>query len=361
MKRLFLMVLFLPWVVLGVNPSLQESTNIASVVSGAGTVLLNPTHVGPGKTLGGYSAIQTSDRVLMAAPNTSGIVRDFYIQADLGTFGILNSNCPNVNLQIYADCGSDTNSPAISNFQFNVPLSSLMMNRYHTNNFGTNASYSIQINSALVDVIDITANQFQGTYVKTVHLKTPAPFTNGCLVRLFNTASNAAYALGYIGGTVEKGPINSMGVYSNYRLRSGSSLKSTTLIVSNFLFNVRGPGVLVGAINGVADSSGSFAAIGYLDSHAIRITDGLNVWEATGGDDLFLSTFMFTAQTFSGYDYGLTHIWRGASGDSSSMNWDVYRWFTRDGPSWTNSTAVVSIAPNGSVQVASDVFIYYSP
>lgn len=363
MKKLLALLALLPLPLFAVNPSTQETTNIASFVVGANTVLLNPPHVGPARTTGRYTAALASSGVLYSPPNTIGIIRDIFVQADLAAGGLLNSNCANVNLQIYADCGSDTNSPAAASFQFNVPLADLMGNRYYTNSFKTNAGYNINRNSALIDSVDIPASALlAGEYEKTLHLKCPIPFTNGCFVRLFNTASNSAYGNGYLGGTIENGTLAYLGIYSNWRLRSAKFLGSGAGGASNFLFTVRGPGVLVGTTQAVADTSGTSAAAFYVDSRGmVGALGASSIWESTGGDDYFLSTYFFAAGAQIGYDFGLTHVWRGAANDSTDMNWDAYRWFVRDGPSWTSSTANVYCDSTSTPQAVSDVWIYYAP
>lgn len=363
MKKLFALLAFLPLSLFGANPSMQEATNISASVVGSSAILLNPPHVGVGRTMGRYTAALSSSGVLYSPPNTAGIVRDVFVQADLGVTGNLNTNCLSVYLQIYSDCGSDTNSPAQASFQFNVPLADLLGNRFNTNLVGFNGGYNVNRQSALIDSVDVPSSPILGgEYIKTVHLKTPIPFTNGCFIRLWNAATAAPYSLGYLGGTIENGTLAYLGPYWNWRLRSARFLGPGAGGVSNWLFNVRGPGVLAGVTQAVADSAGSGEALAYIDSHGmVAQTSATTQWTSTGGDDFFLSTYQFSGGPGISAYWGISHIWRGPLGDSQSMNWDAYRWFVTDAPSWTNTTVNVFCDSQNVPQAVSDVWIYYAP
>lgn len=306
--------------------------------------------------------IKPSDFYLAAAPGVSGIIRDLSIQPDLsvGTHDFIN-NMHNINLRIYPDCGSDTNPPLAGALAFDVPLADLFGNRFR---YLTNGQWAIQRHSQFIDCTDFSTNSIYQDPIHMLRLKLPIYFTNGCLIKLFQTVGNTNWPHGYINAYVERGTLDRLGEWKTWRLRSRNISGPFGGSLSNFMFSVATPGLAAGITEGFFDNTESGVVSTFLDTRGPNFADASGNVLSGYGDDFYGNTYGHIAGLDFGRLTGVVNYWLGPNVDAASQATEVYRWFLTDGPWWTNSLTVSYWHPSSTSPALVDhsaTFIFYGP
>lgn len=316
-------------------------------------LLLNPPHIGGSSNLGSYFTTENNSQGVMISG--AGMVRDLWIQCELGVAGGLNTNLQNLRLEVFADGGNTTN---LSFRTIDVSLADVFGNRFR---FLTNGPWAIDRDSFGVNTMDRSTNRVYGGYIKTLKLCLPMFFTNNCLIRLTNSATGAIYSGGYMSVTVQRASnLDALGDYKTWRLRTKTTFGAVSGSASNFLFSATGPGICVGWLQSLHDPSGVNLG-NFLDSIAPAwLTAPGTVWEVAGGDDLFLSTYYMRGGISLGYRAGVINRWFGSNDADNGMTVEAYRWYDDDPIYWANGVTVY-IPDCQPLAAMSATMFYYAP
>lgn len=317
-------------------------------------ILLDPPHLGPSTNTGDHTV--TGNNAAGTMFHGTGLIREVWIQCELGVAGNLNTNLANVRLEVFVDGGNTTNT----NFRtIDVSLADLFGNRFR---FPTNGHWAVDRDSFGLFTQDRSTNWNYGGYIKTMQLRLPIYFTNNCLIRLTNSATSALHPLAYINATVENAPtLDALKPFQTWRLRTATTYGAVAGGASNFLFTARGPGVAVGWLQSLSDPIPEATRI-FVDSIVPTFLTAPGItWQMAGGDDLFFSTYAMKGGFSLGYNAGIINriTYSGVPGNEA-MAVEGYRWFPRDNLYWTN-TAQVYIPNCEALAAMSATLFYYAP
>ena len=315
-------------------------------------ILLDPPHIGPSSNSGNF--FLTGQNSAGYKISGSGVVRDIWVQCDLGSIGGLNSNMANIRLEVFTDGGNTTNTTFRT---VDVSLADLFGNRFR---FTTNGHWAVDRDSFGLNTMDRSTNFIYGSYIKTMMFRLPIYFTNYCLIRLTNASAGTLYTTGYLNPSWEMGGLSDLGNYQSWRLRSKTTFGPWGNNASNFLFSASGPGICVGWLQSFLGTNGG-VDLSFLDSISPTFTAPSGVtWETAGGDDMFLSTYAMRGGQSLGYEAGVINRWYGPSFNDTPFAIEAYRWFLNDNIHWTNSVTVY-LPDSQLIPAMSATMFYYGP
>jgi hypothetical protein len=290
----------------------------------------------------------------------AGILRDIRFISAMASSQTTYRFRTNVSLRVYADAGAISNlaTPPAGNLLVDMPISVLLGNTYR--HFDKDFRY--QRSTRYLDAQEENDHWADyGNY--SFSFKLPMPFSNGCYVALWDLASNRPVTNGY--STVTYEPVAALPAeWGGLRFRSHYVSAMYTNAAMPFLATPVG-----GRLMGICGSwrRGTTNAWQNIFEGVWRIVqsnDLAQVWESSGGEDLFQSPYEFRrlgSQLYCGLDYGTTSF---APDDGSGQNYtEAYAWFPPAlTPVWTNAVLgeLTDLNVNTQAFWANTLALYYS-